>query len=164
MKTSRMWFAALIFLAPWSTLMFIASAESDLSPTGPVSGRVTYNGRPLESGVIYFDPIEENSSDRCAGLIGKDGVYFIDAGWRRGQAKFRIAVLPALRKPSVASGSPGEGTSTRAKGVSAIPNAETRTLASVAFPIPQRYGDIRSSGLRVNLGREDARVDIDLKD
>lgn len=58
MQTYRMRFAALIFIVPCAILMLIESVNSDLTPTGPVTGRVTCNGQPLEAGVVYFDPIE----------------------------------------------------------------------------------------------------------
>jgi hypothetical protein len=131
MQTYRTWFAAMIFVVPCAILVLIESVAPELTPTGPVNGRVTCNGQPLEAGVVYFDPIEGDPSDRTAGLIGKDGVYSIDSGWRRGHAKFRIAVMPDLRHPSTSP--------------------------------PARFTNVRTSSLRVNLDREAARVDLDLK-
>ena len=169
MKTTRMWIAAPGFLAPWSILMFIASADSDVTATGQVSGRVTYNGRPLQGGTIYFDPIEGNSGDRAAGLIDENGVYSMDSHWRRpaGPAKFRMSVIPDPWKPSASSPSRSEGPRPKAKDVVASPNPENsdaRRLAAVAAPIPERFTEVRTSGLQVILDRGPARVDIDLKD
>ncbi|MGP0068659.1 MAG: hypothetical protein ACLQGP_34295 [Isosphaeraceae bacterium] len=40
---------------------------------------------------------------------------------------------------------------------------KTRGLAAVASPIPERFTNIRTSGLQVTLDREATRVDVDLK-
>jgi hypothetical protein len=168
MNRNRTWVGGLGISAP--CVLFTLAMTPGLAPTssGPVHGRVTYNGRPMDGGYILFEPMERDSNQWAVGAIGRGGNYSIDSQWQRGkQGKecFRICVVPNKGTPAAPSPSLCEGASPdevpMALG-SEVPDSGQTVAVDSGFP--KRFTNARTSGLHVTLGREPARVDIDLKD
>lgn len=122
-----------------------------VSSSGPVQGRVTFNGRPLDGGYIVFVPIEGNHDGWASASIDQDGHYSLDPQWHRGscgRGQFRIGVIPSNRTLMAHSSEV----------------AGSRQSAGALHQFPGRYINWRTSGLQVTLGCESARVEIELKD
>jgi hypothetical protein len=168
MNKIRTWVGGLSISAP--CVFFTLAMTPGLDPTasGPVHGRVTYNGRPLEGGYILFEPMEMDSNQWAVGAIERGGSYSIDLRWRRGnqgKERFLIAVVPKHWTPATPAPSPSEGASPDNVPMS-LGSKDPDSCQSTAMDcgFPKRFTNARTSGLHVTLGREPARVDIDLKD
>jgi hypothetical protein len=116
-----------------------------------VSGRVVYNGKPLNGGsVVMFGPGEK----LYTGLIGADGRYAIanvPPGDLRVTVKSHTAVPynfnVGSRAPAAVNGPKGP---TEGPPPAPVP------------PIPDRYGVPEESGLAVTVGRGETTFDITL--
>jgi hypothetical protein len=55
----------------------VAGCSGDQQPTAPVSGKVTFNGEAVTSGIISFSPIasETEGAKSAAGVVQSDGSY-----------------------------------------------------------------------------------------
>lgn len=122
--------------------------------TVPVSGTVTYNGQPVTSGTVAFQPAEirggEGEIQRPAvGVIGSDGRYALstfEPGDGVVPGDYRVAVLSYADEPT-----PEE-------------YAEGATRKSA---IPEKYTSGQTSGLRTQIAPEASgpiEFDIELKD
>jgi hypothetical protein len=73
MKTpSRLKFAALLTMA-----IAGCGGSSDGLPREPLSGKVVFDGQPLEGGLITFTPIGKPDAPIASGIIA-DGAYAVD--------------------------------------------------------------------------------------
>ncbi len=150
--------------------MHALTREVDSSATGPIWGRVTYNGRPVEKGAILFIPIAAETIDWAMGPIGKDGGYAIDSKWCRGtseKVRFRICIVPFPYKVMPEDPSPSPGENRRPdSGRGSLPRETTdsRRQKPVNLPVPERFTEIRTTPLEVTLDRGFARVNVDLED
>jgi hypothetical protein len=97
----------------------------------PVSGTVYYNGKPVESGVVMFQPPQ---GDMARGQVGPDGKYVLET---LGQAP---GVLPGTCKVRV---------SVRATA----PNSGGE-LGLGKLLIPEKYTDFGRSGLTFDVTTE----------
>jgi hypothetical protein len=135
----------------------------DNRSSGPIHGRVTYNGRPLDGGYVLFEPMDRISNDWAVAPIERDGTYAIDSKWQRqnpGKERFGISVVP--KSGMVAAQMPSRSEGANPDEVPMSPDSAQSAAVSSGFP--SRFTNVRTSGLHVTLGREPARVDIDLKD
>jgi|tagenome__1003787_1003787.scaffolds.fasta_scaffold19239692_2 hypothetical protein len=119
------------------TLLFVAGCNRGPKMV-PVTGKVIYNGRPLEFGVVMFQP---PSGQPAQGTIQPDGTFTLSTyrsndGAVSGKHKVRVACYESMR-PGFAKG-PGE-------------------MALGKPLVPEKYTLIDSSGLS-------ADVDADHKD
>ena len=170
MRTTRLRIAVLGCIAPCMIAMLSLNREDGSIGSGPIWGRVTYNGRPLEQGAVLFVPIEAEPIDWAIGPIDKDGRYAIDSRWCRGRSekvRFRVCIVPFpyTVTPEHRSSSPGEVSWPNIDPAS-LPREtpDSRPQKLVNLPVPERFMRIWTSGLEVTLDRESARVDVDLKD
>jgi len=140
----------------------------DTVSSGPVHGRVTYNGKPLAGCSIVFATMPGTPGEWGSASIGQDGYYTIESKWQRGnqhESRYRICIIPST-DPAM----PQTLSSTEDAGVEVVPtmlNPEERgvcTSEGAKNRLPERFSDLRTSGLRATLGPEPARVDIDLRD
>ena len=84
-------------LTTYGLLTVCLAALAGCSPQAdyaPVSGTVYYKGKPVESGVVMFQPAE---GEVARGLIQSDGTYTLETlgeatGVRPGMAKVRVSV------------------------------------------------------------------------
>jgi hypothetical protein len=157
-------------IAPPILAMLALNQEDGPPPSGPITGRVSYNDRPLDQGAIVFAPFEGHPAEWGIGLIGKDGSYSTTPTWRRDHAKkcrYRICVVPlahTFTREDVSpppSCEPGRET---AAGPPAGGPADVHQERAIDLPIPEKFTKIWTSGLTVTLDRDSARVDLDLRD
>jgi hypothetical protein len=91
-------------------LIVAGCAKKSRWETAPVSGKVTYRGKPLPTGTVMFVPGE---GPAATGEIGKDGTYKLttnaDDGAVIGTHKVTITALQGMEGalPEVRSGTPG---------------------------------------------------------
>jgi hypothetical protein len=166
MNKTRKWVTGLAIGIPVA-MMLIARYSNFFTPTGALYGQVTYNGKPLDRGFVLFYPTDEKSNDWVVGTIDKDGNYRIDAKWRHNPDKmrFRICIIPRKGKPVAHVDVPHQESGSRVVPV-ALNSKETDAHPLVALDVgfPHRFTNISTSGLQITIGREPARIDIDMKD
>jgi hypothetical protein len=135
------------FSRPGLALTFLALAAVGCGNRGDVSGRVTYNGKPLVFGTVQFE-----ASDRTIkqANIGTDGSYSIP-GVPVGEAK--VAVSSENPKSSAFQPLQREG------------RPPPKPLPEVKgwFPIPPDYQDLSKPKLNYTVKRGQNTYDIDLK-
>ncbi len=160
--------AGLGLCAPCFLFTLSMAPGLDTVSSGPVHGRVTYNGQPLTGCFIVFATMPGTPGEWGSASVGRGGYYTIDSKWqRRNQegSRYRICIIPNA-KPLV-SQLPSRSEDA---GVEAVPTTLMSEKPRVSNPVgvehqfPERFSDLRTSGLTVSLGHESARVDIDLKD
>lgn len=113
--------------------------------TARVHGKVTYDGRPLETGSLVFVPVGGGPSAQ-ANLDSSGnyvlGTYSLSDGAVLGEHEVMIVALTGGEGPQEASD----------------PNAGLRSL------IPSRYGDLKKSGLRATVQADiDNEINFDLQ-
>src|SRR5262245_33763500 len=103
------------------------------NPTGTISGKVFFDGKPLRlTGSVVFYPEKGNPKGT---VIGPDGAYRLEGvalGPARIEVKIHSAVPPGLQV------APGSGS-----------RPEPKT------PVPTRYADRRESGLLLQVRKGD---------
>jgi len=140
----------------------------DTASSGPVHGRVTYNGQPLSGCFIVFATMPGTPGEWGSASIGQDGYYTINSKWHRGNqegTRYRICIVSNPK--ALVSQTPSRNEDA---GFEVVPTNLNSEKASVCASVradhqpPERFSDLRTSGLRATLGPEPARVDIDLRD
>ncbi len=168
MNRTRTWVTAMVVIIPCVMMILSMTGAFDVfRTTGSIRGRVTYNGRPLERGFVLFYPVHENSNDWAIGILGKDGTYHIDSKWRHNteETKYRICIVPRKGKSTAQIELSHDKSQTNVVPVTlGGRSADSHQLASVDVGFPKKFTDVATSGLQITLGREPARIDIDLKD
>ena len=118
---------------------------------GRVSGKVSYNGKPLALGSVTFKASDKNFHQ---GNIGLDGSYDVP-GVSLGSA------LVAVNSSDPEVDYMGKRTLTEQE----VSERTTQQAAEKArwFPIPEAYSDPKTSGLSFQVGKGRNQYDIDLK-
>jgi hypothetical protein len=130
------------FALPLFTLVIMAGCNHGPKMT-PVTGKVIYNGRPLEFGVVMFQP---PSGQPAQGDIQSDGTFMLSTyrlndGAVVAKHKVRIACYESMR-PGAAKG-PGE-----------------RTLGKPL--IPEKYALFDVSGLTADVNENNKEFTFEL--
>lgn len=167
MNKFRTWMAGLGVSAPCLISLFLLSPSLGLTSSGPVHGRVTYNGHPLHGGQVFFEPVEGEATEWVVGSINPDGSYSCNPKWERGywgQSRFRICVLPGPGGIESRMPSPSEAEDEGITMSHACEVPDPLPPEPVVDRFPNRFTKTATSGLSVMLGRDPAYVNIDLKD
>ena len=106
----------LIRQAPWALLFLVGcgSGSTDGISRYGVSGSVTFNGKPLETGSISFDPDGGSANPTSGGSLIQSGSYSIEQATGLTSGTYRVAIRsggdsaapkdeapgPPARKPS----------------------------------------------------------------
>lgn len=110
---------------------------------GDLSGAVTYKGKPVESGSVT-----------AAGSDGLPKTAFISDG------RYEVRDLPAGPiRLSVSSPDPGQAPRRSLKGGPPLPKGDRTGW----FPLPEKYGDLATSGLTAELAAGSSSHNIELK-
>jgi hypothetical protein len=141
LSAKRRYFLPFAFLGSLALLVLSGCAE----PSTKVSGKVTYQSKPLNSGTITFFCKDNKVVRSCQ--IGTDGSYAIDKV-PLGNAKISISVPPPRTKPT------GEVAKMAPSGGPEPPEP---------VEIPQNYSDPEKSGLTYEVKSGSQPHDIDLK-
>lgn len=115
----------------------------------PVSGNVTFDGKPLEQGTIGFAPVDPTGQS-ASGAI-KNGYFQLDTN-----ASSPGAVIGKykVRVESKAGGQPGVAASAAGSGRPPVPPKSV---------IPVKYSDIQKSGLEADITKGTSALKFDLK-
>lgn len=115
--------------------------------TAAVSGKVTFDGKPLETGSLLFVPVGGGPS--AQGQINADGTYSLGTftetdGAVLGQFKVMITAysIPA--------------------GAAVLPENEGRGNEGIKSLIPEIYSDLEKSGLTATVTETANTIDFDL--
>lgn len=129
-------------------LVTILLAFGCSSGESSVTGRVTYQGKPLVVGTVtlHFD-----DNNVFSGGISPDGTYYIPAA-ARGHG--RVAVISPKPAPAVVLPARGEAPS---------PSADPVIDPNKWFEIPAKYGSPETSGKEVTVGSGKNVIDIKLE-
>ncbi len=126
-----------------ATAMLVSTSACDKGglETVPVSGRVTYQGKPLASGTITFSPENKESGHAAWGNLDAEGRYSLTT------IKINDGALPGEYRVAV---------------VSFVPGTET-AVSRGKRAIPEKYSRHADSGLTATVGDGSATLDFDLK-
>jgi len=133
-------------------LPILLAVAGGCSKTATVTGKVTYQGRPVTYGSVIF--LNADNTAR-SGVIAADGSYRVEN------------VLPGTVKIAVISHDPAKGRSV-VRGRKSTPTAKT-TGASPSvpaggwFPLPPRFESPTSSGLGCDVSAGPSGHDIEMK-
>jgi hypothetical protein len=131
------------------------------SSSATVSGKVTYQARPLTGGTVLFTSTEGKGSRSAQ--IGEDGSYTIP-NMPTGPVKIAVETKSA-QPPTMLGGQPNMKPP---PGVDLPPEAAKSGVygdskKKTAEPIPEEYGDPDRSGLEYTVTRGSQTKNIDLK-
>lgn len=131
----------------WLWVIAIIAAgctKSDNPKTYPVSGKVTYKGQAVSSGIVLLTPAENGHA--ATGNLEKDGTFYLTTFQKADGAvpgKYQVAVQAF----------PAEG--------AGLPGAE---FAGKPPPVPLKYMSAQSSGLTAEIKAGDNHLEFSLKD
>jgi hypothetical protein len=114
--------------------LILAALPGCSSGTASVSGKVTYQGKPLTTGTVY---LAGPDGIQVPGMISSDGTYRISA------------VLAGTAKIGVTSFKPASAAAWSAK--TPVRGRQPAAPVSGWFAIPDKYADPLTSGLHVDL-------------
>lgn len=98
--------ALLLLQTAWGLLSWIALLASPGFTRHAVSGRITWRGQPLESGIISFRPLGGQPFE--AGTLVQQGVYAIPRDKGLAPGSYRVRVHAAVADPSFPEPAAGE--------------------------------------------------------
>lgn len=156
----------LLLLVPVCLVLAIGCKGSK-NPSSQVSGKVTYNGKPVSAGTITFN-LKEGGN--YGSSLKADGSYMV-TGLPAEEMIVTVETESANPKqPKANYGAPGQ------KGKDAPTDMYNKMMKDKGFgkdavqesgayvPIPKKYADKDKSPLRLNLSRGDNKKDFDLTD
>jgi hypothetical protein len=158
-------------LASWAWLLVVAAALALLPPvagcagSGTITGKVTYQGRPLTGGTVLFTSTRGRGTRTAQ--IGEDGTYTI-TDMPGGPVKIAVetkSAQPVSRPEQTADGKHVGGPPPGA----AVPGGMKPTVygdpskVRNAEPIPEDYADPDKSGLNYTVKRGRQEFPIELK-
>jgi hypothetical protein len=149
-------------------VLIIASCGSEEDVFGkryPVSGTVTYNGKPLEKGGISFVPEDIKSNFGASGAI-VDGKYTLSTGGEQDGApagKYKVTVTSKEDFLSKAKAEFQKG-SMEGVGSKVPPSTVAKAESSVKSLIPAGYGDARTTNLSAEVKAESNTFNFELSD
>lgn len=105
---------------------------------GAVSGRVTLDGKPLDTGTVTFHPT--GGGPTAYGGIHPNGTYRVKTGTQQGlpPGEYRVTVLAATEPPTDGPSVPGQ------------------------MITPARYADPNQSGFQFTVARGSNQIDLEL--
>jgi hypothetical protein len=145
----------LILVAIW--IPGLGGSATGLKPSR-VTGRVTYQGRPLTTGTLIFMPSDRRGNDWAAAQIESDGRFALSSQQAREE-------LPAGRYSMFFVFRPEDSSATKLQINRRADDEEASDhLADPTPPIPVRYTNPETSGLWIDLAKGPNRIEIDLRD
>ena len=156
-----------------SGILFMTSCGTDdgLGKRFPVSGKVTYNGNPLEKGVISFVP-DDPKGVGATGPI-ENGAYTLSTGGNNDGAragKYKVAITSkedatAKAKANFEKARTGRKNAAGTENLGAIPKEFVRKAEAEAKSlIPLGYGDPDTTNLTAEVEEKTNAIDFKLSD
>jgi len=153
MKSIIVIFRTIISHGQLALFLLLCSLTGCGAPTGEITGKVTYNEKPVNSGMVMF--LVEGHSKPHYARIEKGGTYTIE-DVPVGSAKVTV-VSPDPNRPD-----PDE---LRRKKIRKTRKQKSgnQTPNSDWFPIPEKYSDLRKSNLTFTIKPGENSYDLPLK-
>jgi hypothetical protein len=133
-------------------LLLAFAAAGCGSAAGKVSGKVTIDGKPLPGGVITFVPTDPNASPKAAEIDASGEFHDLEVAAGDVAISVENRSLGPKGRPNAADrfpkGLPPELKGPKTDGGSVSARQDAPKHDSRFLPIPERYYDTRSSGLR----------------
>jgi hypothetical protein len=140
------------------------STDDGLGKRYAVSGTVTYNGKPLESGKISFVPDDSNTVGASA--VIKDGSYSLSTGGENDGAragKYKVTVTAkedSLEKAKADFAKANKGIDPGYLPGRYVASAESKAKSL----IPTGYGDVRTTTLTAEVKEQSNTINFTLAD
>jgi hypothetical protein len=160
------------FAIPVVLVIFGCGDSSDLPPRYPVSGTVTYNGKPLVNGTINFAPTGPNG--RGAGGMIADGRYSLTTHDQNDGAipgEYKVSVLAKEADPSKVDlkiKKPREGPESEAEKKAMATyfpqKVAARAAAKAKNLVPAKYSSPETSGLTFEVKAQSNTAEFPLTD
>jgi hypothetical protein len=125
---------------------------------GKVTGKVTYNGKPVTGGKILFYP---ESGRMALGEIGPDGTYSLTT-FKPGDGALVGSHRITIEATKVGPGSmePPKTFEEELKGVA--PGGKVLVAGKVEWLVPEKYSRVETSGLTRKVEPGENKIDLDL--
>jgi hypothetical protein len=141
-----------------AVLLLLMAVTGCGSGTADISGRVTYQGKPLPAGAVI---IHGANGKVQSGPISADGTYAI---YKAPVGDVKIAVVTPKPPPPQPAATPGmkrsKGGGRKHPGAA---EAHPPPPVDKFVPIPERYKDPEQSGLTFTLKSGSQTIDLDLQ-
>jgi len=147
-------------------LLVLASCgtEDGLGKRYPVSGTVTYNGKPLENGIISFVSEDMTKNYNASGSI-KDGSYKLSTGGSDDGAQAGKYKVTITSKEDFTSKAQADFKKESGKDNPKLPpHTVAKAAAAAKSLIPAGYGDSRTTNLTAEVKAEPNTLDFKLSD
>ncbi len=160
----RRWLAMMLGLP---TFLVLASCGSDdgLGKRYPVSGTVTYNGKPLEKGDISFIAEDAKANIGASGKI-TDGTYSLSTGGNDDGAqagKYKVTITS--KEDFLAKAKADFLKESKQQESNYIPTQFiAKAQAAAKSLIPGGYGDPRTTTLKAEVEAKTNKIDFKLSD
>ena len=141
MTRSRLLLVVVLFVS--LTAVGCGSTNTDLPPTAPVTGKVTYQGQPVSNGLVTFHPA--NGSKPASGQTGKNGEFTLSTFEREDGAVF------GKHKVTIKAYQEGQD-------VSLVP------ADKLTYAVPKKYVDEATTSLEVEVKKGSNDIALELKD
>jgi hypothetical protein len=132
------------------------SGDDGIGKRFPVSGKVTYDGKPLPTGTVNFLPEDPKTGRPATGEIQSDGSYTLTTqtpGDGAMGGKYKVAISAYSVDASKTASPPQGGTADQV----VVAQAQGKSL------IPIKYTGTDTSGLTATVGPGSTSFDFDLK-
>lgn len=108
----------------------------------PVTGKVTYNGQPLDHGSVVFMPSGETRGPQASGAIQSDGTFTMKTTGKAGAVVGSHKVTVQCRRK--------------------VTPEEARNLVVGELLIPKQYTQVNSTPLEINVkpGRNELPIEL----
>jgi hypothetical protein len=147
-------------------VMAITSCGTDdgLGTRYPVSGTVTYNGKPLEKGVINFVP-DDPKSVGASGEIENGSYVLSTGGGKDGARAGKYKVTVSAKEDSSAKAKASFAKDSKGIDPGFVPRQYLANSAATAKSlIPEGYGDTRTTNLTAEVKEQSNTIDFPLSD
>jgi hypothetical protein len=152
---------------PGFGLAFMLPILAGCAPgTGTVSGKITYNGKPLPGAIVMFQPAAAGQNPVTLAL---DAESRYSVTLPTGEVSVTVNTRDIVPKVSMKMPAPGPEPDDKAKGgpeggADAAKGDGDARPAGNRMPIPDRYAKVETSGLKYTVKSGNQTYDIDLKD
>ena len=150
-------------------LLVLAScggSDDGLGKRYPVSGKVTYNGQPLEKGVISFIPEDAKKNAGASGQI-ENGAYTLSTGGEGDGAQagnYKVTVTSKEDFMAKAKAEFEKEAKQQRESTYVPPQFVAKAEAAAKSLIPVGYSDPRTTTLKADVKEQSNSIDFKLSD
>jgi hypothetical protein len=123
-----------------------------------VTGKVTYNGKPVTGGKIMFYP---ESGRMALGEIGSDGTYTLTT-FKPGDGALVGSHRIAIESTKVGPGNMETPKTFEEEMKGVPPGGKILVAGKVEWLVPEKYSRVETSGLTRTVERGENKIDLDL--